>query len=636
MKRSTLHASAHGKHRIVSCPHCEKPFRSNNLKRHLQTHNIRKNCRHCSKSIRQDLLFKHELVCQTNVKEQECNRFSGVQLINDCTFHSLVSGCFRTYELNVESGKDYEDILTYSCQQAKLRILDVLQHHPIKAQLIITLNFHRYIVCNDIKENTFRSLCEPILKTDDVDDFLSRAKIYIRHRLETYEKMGSGWIFDSFKNAYIDVAKYMPLSGGVDIPSKIKKMRSVLNVTSSDDKCFLYCLLAKLYPTIGRTNTLINYSEHVTKISMGNVEFPVKIKDIKKIEKLNSLPIFVYEWNDDENCAIPIKHGIGVGIEIDLLFISNRDKGHYLLIKDFNSFMRYRTKYHHSMFYCKRCLHGFVKSNSLRDHNERCKQGESQVVVMPEPGVLEFKAYHKKERKNFVIYFDFESLVVPCDMVQGSSTRKYQQHVPCSYSIVTKSEFTDYKNDVICYTNENPDIVTSHFIKDLNRIYQKMMTCYKENQHPIDMVKKDEESFRNSTHCNICQKPLDWSDQKNYPVRDHDHTKAKNNYRGAAHRFCNINYFERTKKVPVICHNLKGYDLHLFIINLVKSSENIQVIPETIEKFKAVMTEKFIFLDSFAFLSSSLGKLVDSLKANGDNSFPNLKATFPDDYEELT
>ena len=79
MKRNTLHASAHGKHCNVSCPHCEKPFRSNNLTRHLQTHNIRKNCRHYSNSIREDLLFKHELVCQTNVKEQECNRFSGIQ-----------------------------------------------------------------------------------------------------------------------------------------------------------------------------------------------------------------------------------------------------------------------------------------------------------------------------------------------------------------------------------------------------------------------------------------------------------------------------------------------------------------------------------------------------------------------------
>ena len=124
---------------------------------------------------------------------------------------------------------------------------------------------------------------------------------------------------------------------------------------------------------------------------------------------LSSLSIFFYEWSNGENCAIPIKHGIGVGIEIYLLFISKGDKGHYLLIKDFNSFMRYRTKHHNSMFYRKRCLHGFVKSDSLRDHSEWCKQGENQIVVMPEPGVIEFiKAYHKKERKKFVLYFDLK------------------------------------------------------------------------------------------------------------------------------------------------------------------------------------------------------------------------------------
>ena len=86
----------------------------------------------------------------------------------------------------------------------------------------------------------------------------------------------------------------------------------------------------------------------------------------------------------------------------------------------------------------------------------------------------------------------------------------------------------------------------------------------------------------------------------------------------------------------MICHNLKGYDLHLFIINLVKSAEDMQVIPETIEKFKGVMTEKFIFLDSFAFLSSSLEKLVHSLKINENSSFSRLKTEFPEHHEELT
>ena len=62
----------------------------------------------------------------------------------------------------------------------------------------------------------------------------------------------------------------------------------------------------------------------------------------------------------------------------------------------------------------------------------------------------------------------------------------------------------------------------------------------------------------------------------------------------------------------------------------------MQVRPETIEKFKAVMTEKFIFLDSFAFLLPSLEKLVHSLKINENSSFSRLKAEFPEHHEELT
>ena len=246
-------------------------------------------------------------------------------------------------------------------------------------------------------------------------------------------------------------------------------------------------------------------------------------------------------------------------------------------------------------------------------------------MALPEPGKIEFKAFHKKERKNFVMYFDFESIVSTCKSDPDKSTLKYQKHLPCSYCIVTKSEFSDFKDEVITFTDANPDKVTSQFISDLNRIHEKMMLCYKEHQYPIQMTESSEKAFQDATFCSICRKPLDWNEKINYPVRDHDHTKPKNNYRGAAHRYCNINYFERTKKVPVICHNLKGYDLHLFIINLVKATDNLQVIPETIEKFKVVMTEKFIFLDSFAFLSTSLENLWKVLKFVEVNHLVNSK-----------
>ena len=45
-------------------------------------------------------------------------------------------------------------------------------------------------------------------------------------------------------------------------------------------------------------------------------------------------------------------------------------------------------------------------------------------------------------------------------------------------------------------------------------------------------------------------------------VRDHCHITGR--YRGSAHQSCNLN-FKVTKKIPVVFHNLRGYDGHLIM-----------------------------------------------------------------------
>ena len=50
--------------------------------------------------------------------------------------------------------------------------------------------------------------------------------------------------------------------------------------------------------------------------------------------------------------------------------------------------------------------------------------------------------------------------------------------------------------------------------------------------------------------------------EKDARVRDHCHITRK--YRGSAHQDCNINY-KLTDKIPVIFHNLKGYDSHFIM-----------------------------------------------------------------------
>ena len=90
---------------------------------------------------------------------------------------------------------------------------------------------------------------------------------------------------------------------------------------------------------------------------------------------------------------------------------------------------------------------------------------------------------------------------------------------------------------------------------------------------------EEEEQFRASSTCWICEKLIDDDDEK---VRDHCHITGK--FRGEAHWSCNIN-LQLTKKVSVIFHNLRGYDSHLIFNELNKFNVKIDVIPNRLEKY---------------------------------------------------
>jgi len=65
--------------------------------------------------------------------------------------------------------------------------------------------------------------------------------------------------------------------------------------------------------------------------------------------------------------------------------------------------------------------------------------------------------------------------------------------------------------------------------------------------------------------------------------------------------------------MPVIFHNLRGYDGHFIIKEASKYTSRIDVIAQSFEKY---MTFKFLglrFIDSFLFMSESLEKLAKNL-----------------------
>ena len=75
-----------------------------------------------------------------------------------------------------------------------------------------------------------------------------------------------------------------------------------------------------------------------------------------------------------------------------------------------------------------------------------------------------------------------------------------------------------------------------------------------------------------------------------------------------------VTNFQLTKKVPVIFHNLRGYNSHLIFCELNKFDVKIRVIPNGLEKYMAFFLNKNLFLiDSMQFMNSSLDKHVKNL-----------------------
>ena len=139
------------------------------------------------------------------------------------------------------------------------------------------------------------------------------------------------------------------------------------------------------------------------------------------------------------------------------------------------------------------------------------------------------------------------------------------------------------------------------------------------------MTKEDEEKFLKANECHICNKKYT---DKDIRVRDHCHITGK--YRGSAHQECNLQLRLNPEKIkiPVIFHNLRGYDSHFIMQEIgaivknytyknYKGEEkqmNINAIPNNMEKYMAFMLGNHLtFIDSFQFMGFSLEKLVSNL-----------------------
>ena len=220
-----------------------------------------------------------------------------------------------------------------------------------------------------------------------------------------------------------------------------------------------------------------------------------------------------------------------------------------------------------------------------------------------EKGTIEFETYLKQLPVPFKIYADFECNLKNVKCCEGTCTKKYHEHVPCSYAYQVVCIDDKFSKPIVVARGEN---AAYEFIKAIlkERKYCKKIMKDQFNKNLV-MTEEEEYLFQQSNNCWICKKIIDNEDEK---VRDDCHIIGK--FRGSAHWDCNIN-FQLTKKIPEIVHNLKGYDSHLNFSELHKLNLKVDVIPNGLEKYMAFFLGRgLVFIDSMQFMDSSLDTIV--------------------------
>ena len=278
---------------------------------------------------------------------------------------------------------------------------------------------------------------------------------------------------------------------------------------------------------------------------------------------------------------------------IDLFLYSEDEKQHYSLIKNFTRLVRSQYTSHRSskIYICKKCLTHFTKEDLLEKHISYCSKNEIVAVKMrSKNSILTFQNHFKKLPIPFAIYADFECFTIPVNSCQPnpnkSFTQGYQKHEPSGYCLYIKALhglITNFKP--IVYTKKTPDEdISKKFIKHVVKLTHQIYQDYYTKPKPLKLTSQEEKDFQSARYCHICEQKLfrDKKTGKILKVRDHCHFTGE--YRGAAHNECNLKC-RKPLILPVIFHNLQGYDSHLFIKQLAEVSGDLDCIPSTEEKY---------------------------------------------------
>lgn len=549
----------------------------------------------------------------------------------------IIASAFKNRIVSYRINPDTEDIITAPeiflnniCATVNELIRKSLsKHNALKVNMELFVSY--YLPKNNEKSiKSFNVQFTTVFHNTDLPSFYKEFCEKLISKCSEFEQSESGWAIESVNYLELNINKYNPLRAGtyIKLPNKIQNTKSCININNvNDKKCFLWSIIAHMYPAKRNPNRVTSYPHYENILNISGMKFPVSLSDIKLFEE-NNPNISVNVYGLEKNCDVsgPLyKTAHRKLTHVNLLLVQNHSQNHYCLIKNFEKLIHKQlTKHRSKIFLCDECFVYFESQEKLYGHI--CAR--VKTVLPPSGSKLSFSHFERTRNIPIVIYGDFESLLKEySDKNKSQHVEGIQIHEATCFAYYICCKSRPSLNKFVSY--RGPDCAKA-FVETLCNDVMELHQILSTNVDMVSLTENQKKTHESATACHLCKKAFIKGD---IICADHDHFTGY--YLGASHNACNLNA-TICKFIPIIFHNLTGYDCHLFINELSAIVGRINLIPKTKEKY--ISFTKFIpvnaknaaqlkFIDSFNFLSCGLDNLAKTLHPD---DFINLKHFYPD------
>ena len=217
-------------------------------------------------------------------------------------------------------------------------------------------------------------------------------------------------------------------SSFIPLPVELRNStKGLVNLKNEDNECFRWCHIRHLNPQERNPHRIKKSDEiMVQELNYQGVEFPVATKHYGKIEEQNSINVSVFGYEDKQFYPLYVSKQNNEKV-LNLLLITEGEKQHYVLIKDFNRMMYHKTKHRERKHFCMHCLQCFSTEEILTKHKSNCMviNGEQALRMPKEGSMVQFQNYHKQMPVPFVICADFEAITEKVSPCQPDDAKSY-------------------------------------------------------------------------------------------------------------------------------------------------------------------------------------------------------------------